>query len=167
VDAGTTELVTLGVLSSHRSSLPHPSRLRQVWQLSFEANCVERAPARAVQGEVRLAGRRRDLIVVLRCEFSHARDPRAPPDRPGPLRRGHGGLRQRRLSTRAVDDLVAAMGIDTGISKSEISRICTGLDERVAAFRNRTPRSRRVPLHRGAGYRRRIARSGTNNMVLG
>jgi len=36
------------------------------------------------------------------------------------------------------DDLVAAMGIDTGISKSEVSRICAGLDERVDAFRNRT-----------------------------
>jgi transposase-like protein len=42
------------------------------------------------------------------------------------------------VSTRAVDDLVAAMGVDTGISRSEVSRICTGLDERVAAFRNRT-----------------------------
>jgi putative transposase len=42
------------------------------------------------------------------------------------------------VSTRAVDDLVAAMGVDTGISKSEVSRICAGLDERVAAFRNRT-----------------------------
>jgi transposase-like protein len=42
------------------------------------------------------------------------------------------------VSTRAVDDLVAAMGIDTGISKSEVSRICAGLDERVDAFRNRT-----------------------------
>lgn len=42
------------------------------------------------------------------------------------------------VSTRAVDDLVAAMGIDTGISKSEVSRICAGLDDRVAAFRNRT-----------------------------
>lgn len=42
------------------------------------------------------------------------------------------------VSTRAVDDLVAAMGVDTGISKSEVSRICTGLDERVAAFRGRT-----------------------------
>lgn len=42
------------------------------------------------------------------------------------------------VSTRAVDDLVIAMGIDTGISKSEVSRICAGLDERVAAFRNRT-----------------------------
>ena len=30
------------------------------------------------------------------------------------------------------------MGVDTGISKSEVSRICEGLDERVDAFRNRT-----------------------------
>ncbi len=42
------------------------------------------------------------------------------------------------ISTRSVDDLVAAMGVDTGISKSEVSRICEGLDERVDAFRNRT-----------------------------
>jgi putative transposase len=42
------------------------------------------------------------------------------------------------VSTRAVDDLVAAMGVDTGISKSEVSRICEGLDERVNAFRGRT-----------------------------
>ncbi len=41
------------------------------------------------------------------------------------------------VSTRAVDDLVVAMG-GCGISKSEVSRICAGLDERVAAFRNRT-----------------------------
>jgi putative transposase len=42
------------------------------------------------------------------------------------------------ISTRSVDDLVAAMGVDTGISKSEVSRICAALDERVAAFRNRS-----------------------------
>ncbi len=42
------------------------------------------------------------------------------------------------VSTRAVDDLVAAAGVNTGISKSEVSRICAGLDERVNAFRNRT-----------------------------
>jgi putative transposase len=41
------------------------------------------------------------------------------------------------VSTRAVDDLVVAMG-GCGISKSEVSRICAGLDERVDAFRNRT-----------------------------
>jgi putative transposase len=42
------------------------------------------------------------------------------------------------VSTRSVDDLVGALGIDTGISKSEVSRICAGLDERVEAFRGRT-----------------------------
>jgi transposase-like protein len=42
------------------------------------------------------------------------------------------------VSTRSVDDLVAAMGVETGISRSEVSRICAGLDERVSAFRNRT-----------------------------
>ena len=42
------------------------------------------------------------------------------------------------VSTRNVDDLVTAMGVDTGISKSEVSRICERLDERVGAFRNRT-----------------------------
>jgi putative transposase len=41
------------------------------------------------------------------------------------------------VSTRSVDDLVAALGIDSGISKSEVSRICAGLDEVVGAFRNR------------------------------
>jgi putative transposase len=42
------------------------------------------------------------------------------------------------VSTRSVDDLVQALGIDTGISKSEVSRICAGLDEAVTAFRTRT-----------------------------
>ena len=42
------------------------------------------------------------------------------------------------VSTRSVDNLVEAMGVDTGISKSEVSRICAGLDETVGAFRTRT-----------------------------
>jgi len=42
------------------------------------------------------------------------------------------------VSTRKVDDLVAALGIDTGISKSEVSRICTELDAVVAEFRDRS-----------------------------
>lgn len=41
------------------------------------------------------------------------------------------------VSTRSVDDLVEAMGSDAGISKSEVSRICAGLDESVGAFRTR------------------------------
>ena len=37
------------------------------------------------------------------------------------------------LSTRDVDDLVRSMGM-TGISKSQVSRLCSELDERVGAF---------------------------------
>jgi len=47
------------------------------------------------------------------------------------------------VSTRSVEDLVVALGIDSGISKSEVSRICAGLDEIVTAFRSR-------PLHHTA-----------------
>ena len=42
------------------------------------------------------------------------------------------------VCTRKVDDLVKALGADTGISKSEVSRICADLDEEVAAFRDRS-----------------------------
>ena len=41
------------------------------------------------------------------------------------------------VSTRKVDDLVKALGADTGISKSEVSRICVDLDHEVGAFRDR------------------------------
>ena len=40
------------------------------------------------------------------------------------------------VSTRRVDDIARAMGID-GISKSQVSRLCAELDEVVAAWRNR------------------------------
>ena len=42
------------------------------------------------------------------------------------------------VSTRKVDDLVKALGAESGISKSEVSRICADLDEEVAAFRDRS-----------------------------
>lgn len=41
------------------------------------------------------------------------------------------------ISTRKVDDLVKALGVESGISKSEVSRICAGLDTELEAFRNR------------------------------
>ena len=41
------------------------------------------------------------------------------------------------VSTRKVDDLVRALGLDAGISKSEVSRICEDLDTEMAAFRSR------------------------------
>jgi putative transposase len=40
------------------------------------------------------------------------------------------------VSTRSVDELVKAMGM-TGISKSQVSRLCADIDERVQAFLNR------------------------------
>jgi transposase-like protein len=40
------------------------------------------------------------------------------------------------VSTRKVDDLVRALGLD-GMSKSEVSRVCAELDGEVAAFRSR------------------------------
>ena len=40
------------------------------------------------------------------------------------------------VSTRAVDDLVKAMGM-TGISKSQVSRLCKDIDARVKAFLER------------------------------
>ena len=49
------------------------------------------------------------------------------------------------VSTRRVDDLVAALGIDAGISKSEVSRICSELDAVVAAFRDRPLGHTRFP----------------------
>ena len=43
-----------------------------------------------------------------------------------------------RVSTRKVDDLVAALGLESGISKSEVSGICAELDEQLRAFRARS-----------------------------
>jgi transposase-like protein len=40
------------------------------------------------------------------------------------------------ISTRSVDDLVKAMGME-GISKSQVSRLCAEIDERVGAFLTR------------------------------
>jgi putative transposase len=49
------------------------------------------------------------------------------------------------VSTRKVDELVAALGCESGISKSEVSRICQGLDVQVQAFLNRPLEFSRYP----------------------
>ena len=41
------------------------------------------------------------------------------------------------VPNRSVDDLVKALGGDTGNSKSQVSKICAGLDEQIATFRDR------------------------------
>src|SRR3954471_3843281 len=51
------------------------------------------------------------------------------------------------VSTRRVDDLVKALGLN-GISKSQVSRLCEELDTEVERFRD--PQARRcLPLHLG------------------
>ena len=42
------------------------------------------------------------------------------------------------VSTRKVDALVAALGVQSGISRSQVSRICQDIDEQVQAFLNRS-----------------------------
>lgn len=57
------------------------------------------------------------------------------------------------VSTRKVDDLVKALGADTGISTSEVSRICKDLDEEVGAFRDRSLADTTYPyVFSGATY---------------
>ncbi|MBU6429543.1 MAG: IS256 family transposase, partial [Cyanobacteria bacterium REEB65] len=48
------------------------------------------------------------------------------------------------VSTRKVEDLVQAMGID-GLSRSEVSRICAALDEDVQQFRERPLKDNAYP----------------------
>jgi putative transposase len=50
------------------------------------------------------------------------------------------------VSTRKVDDLVRALGADSGISKSEVSRICGDLDAEVSAFRDRSLAGQSFPM---------------------
>jgi putative transposase len=71
------------------------------------------------------------------------------------------------VSTRRVDDLVKAMGID-GMSKSQVSELAKNLDANVSEFRNRRLDARsvhlctaRCPLPQGArGRPGRLARDG-------
>ncbi|MDT7552618.1 MAG: putative transposase [Pseudonocardiales bacterium] len=55
------------------------------------------------------------------------------------------------VSTRKIDDLVQALGVASGISKSEVSRICAELDDQVAAFRGRGLAATSYPYVPGRG----------------
>ena len=55
------------------------------------------------------------------------------------------------VSTRSVDDLVKAMGM-TGISKSQVSRLCEEIDEKVKAFLSRPIEGDRPHLWIDAAY---------------
>ena len=57
------------------------------------------------------------------------------------------------ISTRKVDALVAAIGSQAGISRSEVSRICQGLDSQIQAFLERPLDGTRYPyLYLDATY---------------
>ena len=68
------------------------------------------------------------------------------------------------VSTRSVDELVRAMGM-SGISTSQVSRLCGEIDDKIATFLNR-PRGRdvmdRVPAQASAArpVRRQAGRLG-------
>ncbi len=51
--------------------------------------------------------------------------------------------------TRKVDELVAALGCESDISKSEVSRICQGLDVQMQAFLGRSLELCRFPYVTG------------------
>ncbi len=56
------------------------------------------------------------------------------------------------VSTRKVDDLVTALGIDAGVSKSQVSRICAELDTAVAEFGNDASTTSSSPMFLDATY---------------
>jgi transposase-like protein len=61
------------------------------------------------------------------------------------------------VSTRSVDELVKAMGM-TGISKSQVSRLCAEIDDKIGAFLNR-PLEGDCPRIKVRGSRRPTLRS--------
>ena len=69
------------------------------------------------------------------------------------------------LSTRDVDDLVKSMGM-SGISKSQVSRLCTELDERVGAFLDRPLEGEWPYLWLDATYVRSRARGRVTNVAV-
>jgi hypothetical protein len=66
------------------------------------------------------------------------------------------------VSTRAVDELVKAMGM-TGISKSQASRLCGEIDGKIAAFLDRPLEGVREACRRrwGMSLPRRGSNQGT------
>ena len=63
------------------------------------------------------------------------------------------------VSTRKVDDLVRALGID-GISRSEVSRICKVLDEEVRTFLGRPIETECLYLWRTRRFTRCVRPAG-------
>jgi putative transposase len=69
------------------------------------------------------------------------------------------------ISTRKVDDLVQALGM-TGISKSQVSRLCEELDERVEAFLSREIRGQWPYLWLDATYVKSRERGAVDSQAV-
>lgn len=69
------------------------------------------------------------------------------------------------VSTRKVDELVQALGM-TGVSKSQVSRLCAELDEVVEAFRNRPLEGRYPYVWLDAKYEKVRENGRVSSMAL-
>jgi putative transposase len=69
------------------------------------------------------------------------------------------------VSTRKVDRLVSQLGL-SGISRSAVSRLCSGLDEQVSAFRERPLEGRYPDLWLDAKVERVRERGGVRHKAL-
>ena len=69
------------------------------------------------------------------------------------------------VSTRKVDRLVEQLGV-AGMSKDQVSRLCQGLDDQVAAFRERPLEGRRPYLWLDAKVERVRERGGVRQKCL-
>ena len=66
------------------------------------------------------------------------------------------------VSTRSVDDLVKAMGM-SGISKSQVSRLCEEIDEKVKAFLERGRSRATGPICGSTPPTSRFVRTGVSS----
>src|SRR4029077_2660110 len=96
---------------------------------SITAMATETGSGRPAPGRSSCASQSCARAATSRCFWNRGAWPRKPSPR----------LSRRLTCTaprRAVDDLVKAMGM-TGISKSQVSRLCSEIDGKIAAFLNR------------------------------
>ena len=119
IDAEATEVIGAGPSRAHRE--PHEPTQRDSPEVVVDEG------RRCGAGDPEAAPR--ELLPV---------DSRAaPPDRPGPVRGGDGGLRAWRVDPQGRRPGRRRSVAASGISKSEVSRICAELDESLEAFRDR------------------------------
>jgi transposase-like protein len=146
---GLSELLRKAMIEQDASFLKEGVRLLSQALMEMEveehvgAGRHERSPARTGQ---RNGYRQRDWdtrVGTVELRVPRVRDSSYFPSLLEPRRRAERALSAvvqeayvRGISTRKVDDLVRALGME-GISKSQVSRLCEELDEEVERFRGR------------------------------